>query len=80
MPPSHLHSGITSHIDEFFTHLDHNGDGFVDIDEWMNFVVHRTLRVKEERLYLAFHHLDKDGDGRITLDELKFGTFSRWRS
>ncbi|CAH8335862.1 unnamed protein product [Eruca vesicaria subsp. sativa] len=50
---------------------DVDGDGIIDIDEFISAMLDRFKLDQDEHVHQAFRHFDKDNDGRITRDELE---------
>ncbi len=69
--PPHDPQYWDAHIDGLMHTLDLDGDGKVQLSEWVSFLVNRRLSAREERLQQAFRRLDVNGDGKVTLGELK---------
>jgi len=71
----HMQPGVSpesvASLEELSKKLDVNGDGVINYDEWLLFLVNRRLSAKEERLFQAFKKIDLDDDGKISLEELK---------
>ena len=50
---------------------DRNGDGKIDLNEFILIVTNRAELINEENLKIAFQKLDENGDGKIDKYEMK---------
>ncbi|CAA7054317.1 unnamed protein product [Microthlaspi erraticum] len=50
---------------------DVDGNGTIDLDEFISATMHRYKLDRDEHVYKAFQHFDKDNNGHITREELE---------
>ena len=65
---------------EIFAQVDVHGNGFINYSEFLAAMMHKSVYLKEEKLYQAFKMFDKNNDGFISADEIKAVLGSRRRS
>lgn len=58
-------------IDEIFAHIDADGSGFIDYNEFIAASMDMEEMLTSQKLEAAFKMFDKDGSGSISGDELK---------
>ena len=52
-------------------HLDRDGNGVIDYEEFITAAIDKVAVLNMENLKAAFKIIDKDNSGVITIDELK---------
>ena len=57
--------------EELVEHLDINGDGRIDYQEFITAAVNRVKLINDQNLATAFKMFDQDGNGQISTAELK---------
>ncbi|XP_010422291.1 PREDICTED: calcium-dependent protein kinase 31-like [Camelina sativa] len=60
-----------SEVEELMKAADVDGNGTIDIDEFISATMHRYKLDRDDHLYKLFQHFDKDSDGHITKEELE---------
>ncbi|AEE82414.1 calcium-dependent protein kinase 27 [Arabidopsis thaliana] len=58
-------------VEQLMEAADMDGNGTIDIDEFISATMHRYKLDRDEHVYKAFQHFDKDNDGHITKEELE---------
>ncbi|MBF2002841.1 MAG: EF-hand domain-containing protein [Synechococcales cyanobacterium C42_A2020_086] len=66
VPPKKLDS-----IKQAFAEIDHNHDGKIDLDEYLDYLLAR----ERDKLTKQFKALDKDGDGAINFEEFLVASY-----
>eukprot|EP01054_Gregarina_sp_Poly1_P005306 Gregarina_sp_Poly_1__5305@NODE_2804_length_1698_cov_3_571429_g1766_i0_p1_GENE_NODE_2804_length_1698_cov_3_571429_g1766_i0NODE_2804_length_1698_cov_3_571429_g1766_i0_p1_ORF_typecomplete_len436_score70_29Pkinase/PF00069_25/3_2e65Pkinase/PF00069_25/7_1e02Pkinase_Tyr/PF07714_17/4_1e43EFhand_7/PF13499_6/9_8e11EFhand_7/PF13499_6/3e13EFhand_1/PF00036_32/0_0022EFhand_1/PF00036_32/0_001EFhand_1/PF00036_32/3_9e06EFhand_1/PF00036_32/9_2e05Kinaselike/PF14531_6/1_3e18Kinaselike/PF14531_6/2_5e03EFhand_5/PF132 len=61
---------IEREVDDLFKRIDANGDGFVEISEWLAVALDDEYMLSKEKLKGAFDTFDSDGSGTISVDEI----------
>ncbi|EOA20551.1 hypothetical protein CARUB_v10000863mg [Capsella rubella] len=58
-------------VEQLMEAADVDGNGTIDIDEFISATMHRYKLDRDDHLYKVFQHFDKDNDGHITKEELE---------
>eukprot|EP01056_Protomagalhaensia_sp_Gyna25_P003169 Protomagalhaensia_sp_Gyna_25__3168@NODE_2898_length_829_cov_3_808861_g2421_i0_p1_GENE_NODE_2898_length_829_cov_3_808861_g2421_i0NODE_2898_length_829_cov_3_808861_g2421_i0_p1_ORF_typecomplete_len242_score50_21EFhand_7/PF13499_6/6_7e12EFhand_7/PF13499_6/7_5e15EFhand_1/PF00036_32/0_00038EFhand_1/PF00036_32/0_00037EFhand_1/PF00036_32/7_7e06EFhand_1/PF00036_32/3_4e07EFhand_5/PF13202_6/0_043EFhand_5/PF13202_6/5e05EFhand_5/PF13202_6/0_00031EFhand_5/PF13202_6/0_00034EFhand_8/PF13833_6/0_035EFhand_8/PF13 len=61
---------VEREVDDLFRRIDANGDGFVEISEWLAVALDDEYLLSKEKLKGAFDTFDSDGSGTISVDEI----------
>lgn len=59
-----------SNFEEIMAHIDTDGNGMVDYQEFIAAAIDKAKVINKENLDLAFKVFDQDGDGQISKQEL----------
>lgn len=58
-------------VEELVKKLDLNGDGVIDMEEFMMATADLQMRFHQNKIWWAFNQYDADHDGQITVEELR---------
>lgn len=64
-------SEIAPGIEESLSTIDSNGDGVIDLNEFLAVMLDKRVYENEEKLWHAFKRFDMDSDGKISAQELR---------
>eukprot|EP01022_Parablepharisma_sp_SALTPOND_P021128 TRINITY_DN405_c0_g1_i1.p1 TRINITY_DN405_c0_g1~~TRINITY_DN405_c0_g1_i1.p1 ORF type:complete len:381 (-),score=53.11 TRINITY_DN405_c0_g1_i1:1145-2287(-) len=62
---------VEEEIEKIMEHIDIDGNGYIDLTEFVVATINKKNLLSRERLVAAFNMFDRDGSGAISADEVK---------